>query len=250
MKRPGVWGGLKIEVAESVESMGRRAARAIVAELKRKPRLLLCASAGETPTYTYRCLADRANADPTLFAKLRILQVDEWSGLARTNAATCEADLRSKLVTPLRISCDRYIGFGSDADDPEAECARISRWLAANGPIDVCILGLGMNGHVAMNEPGPAVLPEAHVARLARSSQRHALLRDLPRKPLYGLTLGMGEILSSRKILLLVSGRHKRAALKRLMKPQVTTHYPASFLWLHSDATVLCDAEAAPTSKL
>src|SRR5205823_1153862 len=102
------------------------------------------------------------------------------------------------------------------------ECGRIARWLAANGPIDICILGLGRNGHIAMNEPAQAMTPHAHVAKLTCVSQKHSLLRRLKKKPRCGLTLGMADILRSRKILLLVSGRHKRAALKKLLSPRIT----------------------------
>lgn len=71
------------------------------------------------------------------------------------------------------------------------------------------------------------------------------MLKDVPKKPRYGFTLGMAEILCSQRILLLVNGRPKRQVLGRLMKPGVTTSFPASFLWVHPDATVLCDREAA-----
>jgi galactosamine-6-phosphate isomerase len=154
-------------------------------------------------------------------------------------------DLRQKLLSPLRLGPDRFVGFRTDASEPETECRRISRWLVANGPIDICILGLGYNGHVAMNEPSSAGIPRAHVAKLALISRNHAMLKGLARKPTYGLTLGLGEILQSRKILLLVSGKQKRTALRRLMTPEVTPRFPASFLWLHPDATVFCDREAA-----
>ena len=174
-----------------------------------------------------------------------MLQIDEWGGLTPGDPATCEADLRTKVLEPLGITRNRYQGFRTDATDPEAECARIARWLAANGPIDVCILGLGGNGHVAMNEPAEAMVPHAHVAELAKSSRNHAMLKHLAKKPRYGFTLGMADILCSRRILLLVNGKRKRSALKRLMRPRVTPRFPASFLWLHPDATVLCDREAA-----
>ncbi len=245
MKRPRLANGFRIDVRETYASMSRRAAQILMAELERKPDLLLCASAGGTPTETYRCLARRAARDPGRFAGLRVVQIDEWLGLPDECAATCAADLRSHLLEPLRIRGERYVGFTSHAADPQAECGRIQRWLAANGPIDICLLGLGLNGHVAMNEPAPAAVPHPHVATLAPSSRTHALLSALQRKPRYGLTLGMGDILRSRKILLLVSGARKRVPLARLMQPRVTPRFPASFLWLHADATVLCDREAA-----
>ena len=239
-------GALRIEVADTYESMSRTASECILTRLRQNPDLLLCVSAGGTPIKTYQNLVSRAARQPQLFSRLRILQIDEWAGLAPAHPATCESDLRRNLIGPLGVRGDRFIGFHSNAPDRRAECVRISKWLAENGPIDICLLGLGTNGHVAMNEPASISIPHAHVARLAETSRHHALLKDLTRKPRHGLTLGMGEILSSKTILLLVSGPIKRIALKRLIRPQVTTRFPASLLWLHPDAIVLCDKAAAP----
>ncbi len=230
--------------------MSQRAADLIVAELKRRPDLLLCVSAGGTPTKAYERLAAWRKQQPRLFRKMRVLQIDEWGGLAPGSPASCQADLQAKLLDPLGIEPARYRGFTSDAADASGDCERIAQWLKRNGPIDLCLLGLGVNGHVAMNEPAPTLTPHAHVARLARSSQNHAMLKNLKRKPRYGLTLGLGDILCSRKILLLASGQLKRAVLKRLMEPRVTTKFPASFLWLHPDVTVLCDRQAATVAPL
>lgn len=239
---------LKLHVESTYESMGKLAADIIISELRKKPNLLLCASAGGTPTPAYRSLAIRYSREPKLFKKLRVLQIDEWGGLPWRHPATCEIDLRVKLLEPLRIDSGRFIGFRSDAENPEAECARMAEWLAANGPIDLCILGLGRNGHVAMNEPRQTSMPHAHVAQLADSSQNHSMLKGLPRKVRYGLTLGLGEILCSKKILLLVSGSAKRAVLQKVLNPRVTPRFPASFLWLHPDASIICDREAVQTS--
>jgi putative deaminase/isomerase len=225
--------------------MSQRAADLIVVELKRRPDLLLCASAGRTPTKAYEQLAARRKRQPRLFKKMRVLQIDEWGGLAPGSPASCQADLRAKLLDPLGIDPARYRGFMSDAADAPGDCERIAQWLARNGPIDLCLLGLGINGHVAMNEPAKTLTPRAHVARLARTSREHAMLQRLKRKPRYGLTLGLGDILCSRKILLLATGQLKQAVIKRLLEPRVTTSFPASFLWLHPDVSVLCDRPAA-----
>lgn len=225
--------------------MSHKTADFICGELKQRPDLLLCASAGSTPTRAYELLAARYARDPGLFKQMRVLQIDEWCGLAPGSPATCQADLQTKLLGPLHITRDRYKGFRTDAPEPKAECRRIARWLAAHGPIGICILGLGANGHVAMNEPAAVMTPHAHVVELAQTSRHHALLKALVKKPRYGFTLGIGDILRSRRVLLLVNGRRKHPALSRLMKPIITTRLPASFLWLHPDATVLCDREAA-----
>jgi len=233
-------------VLADYNALGRRAADIVCAALQRKPDLLFCASAGSTPTGLYEELATRYSRRPKLFSKMRVLQVDEWFGLPRSNPASCEIDLLSKLVVPLRIATNRFIGFRTDAPDPERDCARIAAWLDQNAPIDICILGLGLNGHVAMNEPGPKLYPHAHVARLTRSSLQHTMLSELPGKPTRGLTLGLADILASRAVLLLVNGRHKRAALERTLSCEISTQFPASFLWLHPNTTVLCDRAAWP----
>jgi galactosamine-6-phosphate isomerase len=97
-----------------------------------------------------------------------------------------------------------------------------------------------------MNEPSNFLIPDPHVSHLTKSSLKHGMLKSLSRKPKFGLTLGLGDILKSRKIILLVSGSAKRQILKRMLKPQVSNKIPASFLWLHSDVTIFCDAEALP----
>ena len=231
------------EVFADHETMSRRAAEWLAERLCAKPASLLCLASGGTPTRTYKLLAQQ----PPALRRGRLLKLDEWGGLSTDDPATCEADLRTKVVQPLGIGRNRYKGFRTAATAPAAECARVARWLAANGPIDVCILGLGSNGHVAMNEPAEALVPHAHVAALAESSRNHAMLEHLAKKPRYGFTLGMADILCSRKILLLVNGKRKRPALRLLMHPRVTSRFPASFVWLHRDATVLCDRQAAGT---
>jgi putative deaminase/isomerase len=235
---------LNLQVAEDYPELSRIAARIVEVELKRNPNLLLCASAGSTPTGMYEFLAKTFERNPHLFSRMRVLQIDEWGGLPERHAAACETDLQRKLLRPLGIKAGRYAGFKSGAPKPQEECERIANWLAVNGPIDICILGLGLNGHIAMNEPAQELMPHAHVARIARSSRQHGMLKGLRKKPRYGLTLGMAEIFTSRKALLLVSGSSKRDILKKLLEPKVTTRLPASFLWLHPDMVVLCDKEA------
>jgi galactosamine-6-phosphate isomerase len=246
MKRTGsTTRNLEVQVAENYGELSRKAGELVAAELKRKPELVFCASAGGTPTGLYQCLAAEYARQPRLFSQMRVLQIDEWGGLPAGHPATCESDLRTKLIRPLRVAEKRHVGFKTDAVNPGVECARISAWLAANGPIDICILGLGTNGHIALNEPGETLSPGVHVAKLAKSSQKHGMLTDLERKPTHGFTLGIADILKSRMIMLLVSGAHKNEVLKRLLKSEISTSFPASFLQLHSKALVLCDREAS-----
>jgi len=234
-----------LQVCDDLESLSRNAAKRVFSALTQKPNLLLCPASGFTPLRTYELLAEYAAEHRDPFRSLCLVQLDEWGGLAPDDPGTCAAQIKTLVQAPLGVSADRYFGFSGNAADPTAECDRMRRLLASEGPIDLCVLGLGMNGHLAMNEPAPFLQAEAHVASLTESTLRHPMLADSKSKPVFGLTLGMAEILTSREILLLVSGAAKREPLIRLLRREITTNFPASFLWLHPNWTLLCDRDSA-----
>jgi galactosamine-6-phosphate isomerase len=232
------------------EAMSWHAAALVSEEVRRRPDLLLCTAAGSTPIRTYEILAAKMRTEPHLCDRLRVLKLDEWGGLEMDHEATCETYHQKYLIRPLSLSSERYISFRSNAADPQAECERIRTALEKHLPIDYCILGLGANGHLGLNEPGESLKPFAHVANLAESSLRHPMLSSVNGRVTYGLTLGMAEIMQSRKILLLVSGAHKRLQLRRLLTPEISSQFPASFLWLHPDVTLLYDRDSASGSSV
>ncbi len=151
---------------------------------------------------------------------------------------TCEIYLQEQLLHPLNIPTDRYFSFQSNAVDPQQECARVQQLLQQEGPIDLCILGLGVNGHLAFNEPGAFLHPHCHIAQLTEDSLGHSMAKDMQGVELYGLTLGMSDILAAREILLLISGPSKVEITQRLLEAKISTQLPASFLCLHSNVKV------------
>ena len=230
------------------EAMSRAAADAVIACVRRKPDALLVLATGATPERAYGLLAEQAQVEPGLFNRVRLLKLDEWGGLAPDDPATCEMYIRRVLVEPLRITSDRFHGWESRPADVAAECARVSRLLEQQGPADISILGLWINGHLGFNEPADALQPGPHQAELSAESRGHSMLQSSRSTPRYGLTLGIRDLLQSRELFLLVSGKHKRQQLQRLLQPEITPQFPGSFLWLHRAATIFCDAEASPVS--
>lgn len=223
--------------------MSTRASSLVRDEIEKNPGLLLCAATGSSPEGLYRELADLAARKKKLFEKLRILKLDEWGGIPENHPVSCEYFLRKKVLEPLDIPRERYISFESNPEDPEAECRRIRYKIETEGPIEICILGLGANGHLALNEPASSLQAFAHVATLSEQSLQHPMIASLEQKPSYGLTLGMDEILSSRLIIILVSGQGKKEIAERFLERSVSTDLPASYLWQHPHVACLVDSE-------
>lgn len=234
----------RLFVADTAKHIAPFTADRIEATLQHKPDAVFCAATGASPLTTYRELARRASSAPESFARFRLVKLDEWGTLSADDPASCEAYLRQELVSPLKISEDRYLAFAGNAPDPTAECARIDRQLDRWGRIDLSILGLGVNGHIGFNEPADALSETAHVAKLSDASLNHAMLTRTSAKPTHGLTLGMGQLLRSRQIILIVQGKTKTDPMHRLLTKQISTEFPASLLWLHPDFTIVTDREA------
>jgi len=232
---------MRIIDCEDYETLSVEAAALVVAELERRVDVLLCAATGRSPSGLYRDLASRAAADRALFDQLRIVQLDEWGGVPAAATGSCGHYLQTRLLDPLGIPPDRFLALDATTENPAAECERIRAQLERRGPIDVCVLGLGVNGHIGFNEPGSSLFPRCHVAQLSESTRDHTMLRTLGRAPHFGLTLGIGEILASRRIVLLVAGEGKREVTGRLLSGEVSTTLPASFLWLHGNVDCLVD---------
>ncbi len=239
---------MQITRCKDYQEMSSLAASLVKDELEKKPDLLLCAATGGSPEGLYRELAMKAKAKPEIFKQLRIIKLDEWGGVPEMHPVTCEYFLQDRLLKPLHISPERYISFRSSPENPEEECRRISSLLEKKGPIDICILGLGANGHLALNEPAPKLEAKAHVAILSEKSLQHAMIASMETLPGYGLTLGMEEILGSRKIIMLVSGPGKKEIAEKFLEGKVSNDLPASHLWQHPNVECLVDNQLLTTT--
>lgn len=232
---------MRISYFANEQTIGQHAGKIILEGLKHKPDLLLCAATGGSPVTTYAYLAQTCAGHPDWFERLRLVKLDEWGGIPKEDPQSCESYLRQHLVEPLGISADRYISFQSNPEVPKLECARIQEALLAQGPIDICVLGLGKNGHIGFNEPDEYLNPHCHVAELTPASMTHAMAEAMLVKPQYGLTLGMADIIAADKIILIIAGKGKRESIEKLLENKVTSALPASFLWLHPNVDCLID---------
>ncbi|MGW9686305.1 galactosamine-6-phosphate isomerase [Flagellimonas sp. 2504JD1-5] len=223
---------MRIQYFENKKTFTSKATGLMIQEIDRKPNLLMCTATGNSPLPVYRNLVKDFKLNPERYAKLRILKLDEWAGLANM-FGSCEAYLQKELINPLKIAKTNYFAFDAETKDPEGECSRIKNQLNNEGPIGLCVLGLGKNGHLGFNEPPASADQKCHVARLTPSSQNHGMVATHTEKPSYGMTLGIQEILNSKRILLLISGEGKENVKKQFLSKKVDPECPATFLWLH-----------------
>lgn len=234
---------MKVITCETGDRLSERAAGLVLADVEQKPGLLLCPATGNSPTGLYDRLA---REDRSRFNSLRLIELDEWGGVPATAPGSATRYLYERVLDPLGIARDRLIAFDTSAA-PETACGRMRATLEQIGPIDLCILGLGKNGHIGFIEPGAALVPHCHVARLTEETRRHAMTRSMASPPSFGLTLGMKEILGARHIILLVTGEGKAEATGRLLSGEVSTMLPASLLWLHGNVECLVEEGLRPT---
>lgn len=229
---------MRIHKFRNTEEFGAKAASIVVGEVVENPGLLLCMATGNSPLPLYARMARMAQEKTALFKEIRIIPLDEWIGLPGPEG-TCHAYIQENIVSPLNISKSRYYKFDAHAQDLTQECSRIQQVLQHQGPIDVCILGLGKNGHLGFNEPAASLQAHCHIAQLSSSSQQHAMVQYAHISPTTGITLGIEDILNSKRIVLLVSGKGKEQAKKQLLSGKIDSYWPATFLWKHKNVDCL-----------
>ena len=226
----------------SGEAVGRLAAELVANRLAARPALRMLLPTGQTPQSMYAALRERASSEPAFAAGATVLQLDEYAGAASDAPWSFAATLRRELAgVPLRALAT----IDGAAADLDAEARRHEAELARS-PLDLAVLGLGRNGHVAFDEPGSGLDAGVREVALAASTREDAAaaLAPLP-APQRGITTGIGTLLACRELLLLVTGAHKARVLRDVLELPPSPERPASLLRAHPRLTVVCDPAAA-----
>lgn len=224
--------------------MSRAAADFVCRFCTEHPRALVALPAGRTPRGMYRLLAREMSHRAPDASRLRFLNLDEYVGILPSDRRSFFAELHERFLDPLRIGAARVRLLNGHAGDLRQECDAYEQYIRDGGGIDLAILGIGTNGHIAFNEPGTSFDARTHVAALSaetRGALQRRFGRELPRE---GLTLGIATILEARVVLLLASGEGKARALRRAFCSVPTPLIPASALQGHPGLTVAADADA------
>ncbi len=237
---------MKIYVTEDYQTMSRKAANILSAQIILKPTSVVGLATGSTPVGMYKQLVIWYEKGDLDFAQVKTVNLDEYVGLEPTHEQSYHHFMQSNLFEHVNINpANTNIPDGL-APDPQAECDWYNQVIRRMGGIDIQVLGMGHNGHIGFNEPGDAFELETHVVDLSeRTIQANARFFSSPDEvPRQAMTMGIKSIMMARKILMMVSGEDKAEAVWKAFSGPVTPQVPASILQLHPYVTLVGDRAA------
>lgn len=231
---------MKWEECEDYGALSRRAAELLLAAIRDDPRCVLGLPTGRTPIGMYDHVIAECTRQYHCFTGVTTFNLDEYAGIPREHPGSYFIYMKQHLFDHVDLDPENaHIPHG-DAPDLDAECARYEREIAAAGSLGLTFLGLGQNGHIGFNEPGTPFDSRTRVVELSHSTRiANADLFADRKVPTHAITIGIGTILDSKRIVLLASGESKRDAVARLRTSDIDESFPASALWTHGDCTVL-----------
>jgi glucosamine-6-phosphate deaminase len=239
---------VEISTFATPDDVARAVATRIAGALRRTPNLKLGLATGRTPLPTYAELRRRHAAEGLDFAEAITFNLDEFIGVAPDQAGSFRRFMQEHFFDAVNLDPSHIEFLNGISPDPIAECDRYERAIADRGGLDLQILGIGANGHIGFNEPGPGLIARTHVVRLHDTTRRdNAALfgGDVDAVPREALSMGVGTILKAAEIVLIATGERKASCVERMVRGPVTTRLPASLLQLHARAELYLDAAAA-----
>ena len=213
----------------------------------RKPDAVLGLATGSTPIPTYQKMAELYQIGAVDFSQVTTYNLDEYVGLDHAHPQSYYYFMMDNLFRHINVPEDHIHVLSGTAADPEAECAAYEKAIEAAGGIDLQILGIGRNGHIAFNEPADIFPAVTHVVDLTPSTieANTRFFSSADEVPRQAVSMGIGSIMKARSIVLIATGADKAEAVKALVQGPVDPHCPASILQLHPDTTIMLDAAAA-----
>lgn len=237
---------MKISIADSYNAMSKEALNTIIEMMKGRENPVICTASGDSPAGLYKELVASVSSNDADVSNWNFISLDEWAGMNENDNGSCRYHLNQQLFGPLKISKDRICFFDGRANDLEKECDKVEDFITQHGGIDVAIVGVGMNGHVGMNEPGTSAELRSHVADIDAVTQQVGQKYFKEKQVLTkGITLGIASLMDAKNVLLLVSGKHKAEIVKQVLEGEISEQFPAGFLRNHKSFYVFLDKEAA-----
>ena len=240
---------MEVIICKTKEEASRLAADMITAQVKKNPRTVLGLATGSTPVLMYSEMAKAVKAKKVSYRQVKSWNLDEYVGLAGTHDQSYRYFMDTNLFNHIDIAKKSTHVLSGLAKDAAKECAAYEKAIKAAGGIDLQVLGIGSDGHIAFNEPGTSLKSRTGVVYLTPSTIKDNARLFFKGKekevPTRALSMGVGTICEARKIVLLAFGENKQNAVKGCVEGPVSQFCTASALQEHNDCWIFCDEAAA-----
>jgi len=238
---------VRVVIEKDADAVAVRAARFVADLVRRKPACVLGLARGETPLGLYRELIRLHREEGLDFSRVTTFNLDEYVGLEVTHPQSCRHAMQQNLLRHVNLDPARtHVPDGLSLDF-ESSCQQYEQMICDAGGIDLQVLGIGSDGHIAFNEPGSSLGSRTRVKSLTGETLRDnaRLFGSEDLVPRLAITMGIATIIESRRCLLLATGSGKASAVRSAIEGPMTAQVTASALQLHRDAIVVLDEEAA-----
>jgi len=237
---------MKQIIYEDYTELSVKTAEQIATIISEKPDALLCFPAGETSVGTFKHLIELNKTGKISFKKSRIVGLDEWANIGAMKSENCFSFLKKHLFDHIDYSDENLCFFDGESPDLKYECIKSDIFIKKYGPIDMILLGAGMNGHLGLNEPGTAFDLYSHIVNLDDTTKTVGQKYFSGKVNLTsGVTLGLKYIMEAKTVILQLNGTRKAEVAKRLIETEVSPAFPASAIKSHLNSFLLLDREAA-----
>lgn len=237
---------MHIVVCKDYEEMSRRAAEIVAEQIKKRPDGLISFPGGDTPLGMVHVFADMVNEGKVDISRTHYVSLDEWVGLSNEDEGSCGLFNQHNLLSRLQHPFAGTHIINGAAEDIESERVALNDYISQYGPLDVSVLGIGMNGHLGFNENGVDFDLDAHIIPLSETTLK-VMTKYFGEKfhPTQGISQGIRQIMAAKTVILIANGAHKAEILKKAVHGPVTNEVPASVLQNHPNCYVVADEAAA-----
>jgi len=236
---------MKLVKVSTYEEMSNEASEILFDVIKENDKPVIGLATGSTPEGTYKALIEKLNSSDVNQNDITTFNLDEYVGLDKDHEQSYSYYMHENFFNHVSIPEENIQLLNGKAEDAETEVTAYEAAIDQAG-LDVKLLGIGRNGHIAFNEPGTSFDSVTHIVDLTPetiedNSRFFDDLKDVPNK---AFTMGLSSIMKAEKIVILISGENKKEALAELLSGEVSENNPASVLNNHKDVTIIADTAA------
>ena len=242
---------MRIFIYKTPEEASQKASEFMNDKIRKNPKIMLGLATGSTPILLYKEMikAYKAGLD---FSQVRSFNLDEYVGLDPSHEQSYRHFMNENLFNHINIKPENTRVPDGMAKDPEAFCEEYEKEMKAAGGVDIQVLGIGSDGHIAFNEPGSSLASRTRLVGLAPQTIKDnaRFFANADEVPRQAISMGVGTIMEAKTLLMLCFGKNKAKAVKGMIEGGITQFNPSSILQMHKDAVVFLDEAAASELEL